>query len=399
MMHLAEQAFANSDTTAAKQLNDTTQQKYLQVLGQYKKLNLLQGVSQVSYLLGNFYRKQKKLSLSRNYYVQSLNAARAINGRFLMRDSYLGLSALDNLEGNYKDAFYNLSQYKLYNDSLVSEESVRKSAAYKMRYETEKREDQIKLLSTENKLKTVLAQEEGRRKNVAITGIAVILLCGSYGFYWFRKKKRLQNQQSLLNERLRISRELHDEVGATLSGVSMYSHLTKTQLQSSNLTGVENSLNIMQESSAQMVNKLNDIVWLMNPEQDSLQKIVQRLEEYDRNMASAKNMQVKVDIPSRLHEHLLHIENRRNIYLFCKEAINNAVKYSEGTLLEIHIMEDEHHLEFSVSDNGKGFEEAMIRRGNGLNNMQQRANEINATLSMQSKKNEGTKISMKIKIT
>lgn len=396
---LAQQAFVKGDTTAARYLNDTTEQKYLDALIKYKKLNLDQGISQVSYLLGNFYMREKKLHLSRNHYMQSLVAAQAINGRFLMRDAYLGLSGLDKLEGNYQAAFYNLSQYKLYNDSLVSEESIRKSAATKMKYETKKREDQIKLLSTENKLNTALAQKESQRKNFAFAGIAIILLGGGYGFYWFRKKKRLQNQQSLLNERLRISRELHDEVGATLSGVAMYSHLTKTQLQSSNLKGVENSLNIMQQSSAQMVNKLNDIVWLMNPDQDSLQKLIQRLEEYARNMASVKNMQVTVDVLPHLSEYTLPIEKRRNIYLFCKEAINNAVKYSNGTNLELSIREKGDNLTFTVCDNGKGFDELAVRRGNGLNNMQQRAAEINATLAVQSKKNEGTTISMQIKIT
>jgi two-component system, NarL family, sensor histidine kinase UhpB len=395
---LAQQAFVKGDTTAARYLNDTTEQKYLDALIKYKKLNLNQGISQVSYLLGNFYMKQKKLHLSRNYHKQSLMAAQAINGRFLMRDAYLGLSGLDKLEGNYQAAFYNLSQYKLYNDSLVSEESIRKSAANKMRYETEKREDQIKLLSTENKLNTVLAQKESQRKNFAFAGIAIVLLGGSYGFYWFRKKKRLQNQQALMNERLRISRELHDEVGATLSGVSMYSHLTKTQLQSSDLAGVENSLNVMQESSAQMVNKLNDIVWLMNPDQDSLQKLIQRLEEYARNMASVKNMEVKIHIPLHLNEHLLPIEKRRNIYLFCKEAINNAVKYSGGTMLELSITEKENKLEFKVSDDGKGFDAEIVRRGNGLNNLRQRAEEMNANYIVQSVPGQGTVLILKFKV-
>ena len=79
------------------------------------------------------------------------------------------------------------------------------------------------------------------------------------------------------------------------------------------------------------------------------------------------------------------MESRRNIYLFCKEAINNAVKYSNGTLLELNIKEVNNILEFSVSDNGKGFDAVMVRRGNGLENMQKRADEIGAKLTIQSK--------------
>jgi signal transduction histidine kinase len=76
-----------------------------------------------------------------------------------------------------------------------------------------------------------------------------------------------------MDERLRISRELHDEVGATLSGISMYSHLAIDQIKSFAKLEVVKSLNIIQQSSAEMVNKLNDIVWLINPDQGSLQNL------------------------------------------------------------------------------------------------------------------------------
>jgi signal transduction histidine kinase len=98
----------------------------------------------------------------------------------------------------------------------------------------------------------------------------------------------------------RISRELHDEVGATLSGIAMYSHLTKEQIKNASISEVEKSLNIMQQSAGEMVDKLNDIVWFINPNQDSLQKLIQRLEEYATDMAMIKNMQVKANVPSHL---------------------------------------------------------------------------------------------------
>lgn len=218
---------------------------------------------------------------------------------------------------------------------------------------------------------------------------------------WHSQEKQfaLEKIQSLVNERFRISRELHDEVGATLSGIAMYSHLTQEQIKNANTAEVEKYLNIMQQSSGEMVNKLNDIVWLINPEQDNLQKLIQRLEEYARDMAAIKNMNVKVKVPDHLHELILPVESRRNIYLFCKEAINNAVKYSDGTLLELTIKETDNKLEFSVSDNGKGFNAELVRRGNGLDNMQKRADEVGAKLIMRSKEEEGSYISMQLKIT
>ena len=269
---------------------------------------------------------------------------------------------------------------------------MRKSIELQMQYEFDKK---VAIAKAEQGKKD---SESERTRYILMISFVSAAIIAFLLFNRYRLKKSAETQQALLNERLRISRELHDEVGATLSGVAMYSHLTKTQLQSSNLAGVENSLNVMQESSVQMVNKLNDIVWLMNPGQDSLQKLIQRLDEYDRNMTSVKNIQVKIDMPSHLHEHLLPIEKCRNIYLFCKEAINNAVKYSEGTTLELRIKESGGNLEFEVSDNGKGFDAVIVRRGNGLGNMQKRADEIGGTLMLKSKKDEGSVLSLQIAV-
>lgn len=208
---------------------------------------------------------------------------------------------------------------------------------------------------------------------------------------------RAESDKILLSRQLRISRELHDEVGATLSGIAMYSHLTKTQLQSQDLAGVENSLNIMQDSSAQMVNKLNDIVWLINPDKSSLPDIIQRLEEYARNMAATKNMEVKVNVSEDIKQMQLSMEQRRNIYLFCKEAINNAVKYSEGTLLQLKVVQEKDIIVFSVIDNGKGFDATTVRKGNGLNSLQQRAQEMNGIYQVITSAEKGTQIICTIK--
>ncbi|CAN5554078.1 hypothetical protein BH10BAC2_BH10BAC2_40810 [soil metagenome] len=209
-----------------------------------------------------------------------------------------------------------------------------------------------------------------------------------------RLEEKLTLQNAVMTERLRISRELHDEVGATLSGIAMYSHLTKEQIKKVQTAEVEKSLTIMQQSAGDMVNKLNDIVWLVNPEQDSLQKLIQRLEEYAGEMAMIKNMQVKVIVPDNIHTINLPVEHRRNIYLFCKEAINNAVKYSNASLLELTIKEIDDKLEFAVTDNGKGFDTTIVKRGNGLDNMQKRADEIGALLALHTKQNKGTSVSL-----
>ena len=148
-----------------------------------------------------------------------------------------------------------------------------------------------------------------------------------------------------------------------------------------------------------MVQNLNELVWTLNPDQDNLQKLTTRLEEYATNMGMLKNMKVKISVPHRLDDANLQVEARRNIYLFCKEAINNAVKYSHATSLELTIKQVNDRFEFSVSDNGRGFDEHMIKRGNGLDNMQKRAEEMGAIFSIQSNRGGGSLVSLELKIT
>lgn len=92
-------------------------------------------------------------------------------------------------------------------------------------------------------------------------------------------------------------------------------------------------------------------------------------------------------------------ENRYQLYLFIKEAINNAVKYSEASVLELTVKEDASLLKITISDNGNGFNVENVKRGHGLNNMQKRADELNAVFKIQSGPADGASISLILKIT
>ena len=157
----------------------------------------------------------------------------------------------------------------------------------------------------------------------------------------------------------------------------MYSHLTREQIKSAKTQEVEKSLNSIQQSAGEMVTKLGDIVWLVNPEKDSMQNLIERLEQYAEEMAMIKEMSVKISVSPRLASINLPVDTRRNIYLFCKEAINNAVKYSDASILELAINDFENRrVEISITDNGKGFDSMQVKKGNGLTNMKLRARDI-----------------------
>ena len=265
--------------------------------------------------------------------------------------------------------------------------------------ENEKNQAKLKLLEQEAAYQKLFSAKQSEQKKIIFTGITCILILGGAGIYRYIRRKKLQGQQELLKERLRISRELHDEVGSTLTGIAMYSHLTKEQIKAAKTEMVEKYLNNIQQSAGEMVNKLSDIVWLVNPEKDSLQKLIERLEQY-AEMAMVKSMEIKITVSPKLENISLPVESRRNLYLFCKEAINNAVKYSHANLLEISIKEsDNKKIQILVSDNGRGFDTTEMKKGNGLINMRERVAAMGGEYLLKTSPGQGTKIGLNIKIT
>ena len=401
------------DKIGVKECTTKALTNYLKGLDLYKKIGRKDAIAGSYHELGDLQMDIKNFSKAKYYFNKGLEASLEAKDKNLIEYCYFGLSVADSVLGNYLQAYNEYKNFIFYHDSLLNKENKKRILHAQLKYAFDKKEDSLnqREILTETKLN---AQQ--KQKYLYWGGIVMLSTLSFFVFINFRNQKKLnrlatetharqkselelQHQQTVLNERLRISTELHDEVGATLSGIVMYSHLTKEQIKKGQTTEIERSLNIMQQSSVQMVDKLSDIVWLINPEQDSLQKLVTRLEEYARDMAAIKNMQVKISVPEKIDDIHLPVENRRNIYLFCKEAINNAVKYSNASLLELTIKETEGKLEFSVRDNGKGFDAVMVRRGNGLENMQKRADEIGAKLVLQSKENEGASVSLQCKIT
>lgn len=203
----------------------------------------------------------------------------------------------------------------------------------------------------------------------------------------------------LANLRTKISQDLHDEVGATLSGIAMFSYITQDQIKNNQHEEVNKSLELIKENANEMTSKLNDIVWAVNPLQDNLYELLERLKDFASQISAVKDISVSFEIPELLVAEKLPMEQRKNIYLICKEAINNAVKYSECTLLKIDVNVVQKNINILIYDNGKGFLNDKSSKGNGLINMESRAKEIDAKISIESLKGEGTKIQLTCKIT
>jgi len=309
-------------------------------------------------------------------------------------DIYKALSTYYQSKNEYEEAYTYLSHYELIADSI----NTFQIGISVLEYESAEDKNQNLILRSGMEYQAVLVSKQRQEKQIVYGSTVVLLIMLGFGFYRFRKYQNLKSKESLTNERLRISGELHDEVGATLSGIAMYSHVAVEQLKGSNSKEVEHSLIFMQKSAGEMVNKLSDIVWLLNPEQDTIMELFGRLGEYGKQMTRLRDMQIRIDLPADLASKYLPLEARRNIYLFCKEAINNAVKYSNGRLLILQVKSTGHQMVFSVTDDGNGFDASIVRQGNGLVNMQKRAQDIGAVFHLDTKVNQGTRMELQYKI-
>jgi len=205
-------------------------------------------------------------------------------------------------------------------------------------------------------------------------------------------------QKAVLNERLRISQELHDEVGATLSSISIFSQAAIQKNESGNMSDSKNILEKIGKTSREVMSELNDAVWLINPLNDNLHKIVQRINNYA--LPLCRTSDIRFEIKNALTENpALGIEKRKAVYLILKEAVNNSLKYSSAKNLVIRFEKNCESLHISIKDDGKGFAENNSSAGNGFNNMKQRAKDMNGKIDINSMPQKGTEIILEVPLT
>jgi len=226
----------------------------------------------------------------------------------------------------------------------------------------------------------------------AVCGLVIAAIL--YGVYRFR----INQIQKLYLVRSKISQDLHDEVGSGLSGISLLSHIARQQLNEKKIEESANILNKISAYSDDMVTRVSDIVWSVNPQNENLDKMLARLQSYASSVAGPQNIQFNFRNETTSLSKKVKMPVIKNLYLLCKEAVNNALKYSQCRTLNCFLISSNGYIELLIEDDGNGFEPGKITEGNGLLNMQKRAEELKTSLEIASKPGSGTKISLKMKI-
>lgn len=203
----------------------------------------------------------------------------------------------------------------------------------------------------------------------------------------------------LAEDRLRskIARDLHDEIGSTLTSINILSKVAMQQgLEDDKVRGY---LQKIKDNSGNIMERMSDIVWAINPVNDSFDKVILRMKELAAEMLEPAGINYYFNEEGSLDKTQLNLEQRKDIYLVFKEAINNAVKYSKATEVNIVLQKKNDSLRMIIMDNGEGFNAASEYPGNGLKNMQSRAATMNAALKIDSIKGTGTTVALEVIIT
>ncbi len=202
-------------------------------------------------------------------------------------------------------------------------------------------------------------------------------------------------QSKMQNIRNKIAQDLHDDIGSTLSSISILSNLI---LKEKN-TGQNNEMiSEIKESSVTLMEKMDDIIWSINPKNDSLENLLLRIKRFASNLFEARNIDYNITIQEHISQLKFSMEDRQHIYLILKESINNLVKYSQATMATIDVTFDQCVFEIHVRDNGIGFEMSDNFDGNGILSTKNRAALMDADLAILTKPGSGTEIVLKVKI-
>lgn len=231
---------------------------------------------------------------------------------------------------------------------------------------------------------------------------AVVLTLIIYALYRYRINEILK-MQAIRNK---IAQDLHDHVGSTLSSVSVYSQVAQIQGELGNKEVMKDVLQKISVTATDMISEMSDIVWAINPRNDNMEKILQRMDSFAKPLLKARDIKFDLQYPKSILNLNLGMEKRKNFYLIFKESINNALKYSGCSQILIKVKTSHHHLELEVVDDGAGFDIDQVKAklsqslsGNGFQNMQRRAGEMKGECKMISAKGQGTTIFLRFPIT
>ena len=209
--------------------------------------------------------------------------------------------------------------------------------------------------------------------------------------------KSLADSMNALNiERNRIASDFHDDIGAGLSSIHIYSTLFLKQDDANQKTGLVAKIN---KASAGLLDRMSDIIWSINAETKTVRDLLLRIKSFANELLPALSIKVTYQINNELEDIHLSVLARKNLYLTFKEALNNIAKYSGAENVSFTFFRKSESLHATITDDGVGFDTVIARTGNGLRTMATRIENLGGSFLLESQNQKGTKITIIISLT
>lgn len=212
---------------------------------------------------------------------------------------------------------------------------------------------------------------------IALTAAGIL-----YALYRYRISQ-IKKQHAI---RKNIATDLHDDLGSTLNSVKVFTNLA--------ISGVkqEESLQQVKDNLTEATMSLRDMIWVLDDSLDTVDELVTRLKQFALPITAASNMEFSITAGNDVNSRTLTKEEKRNLFLICKEIINNSIKYSGASKITVDILPAGKKIQITVGDNGKGFDAATVKKGYGLKNMQYRAGQVKYKVILYSSIANGTNV-------
>ncbi|WP_426431062.1 tetratricopeptide repeat-containing sensor histidine kinase [Winogradskyella sp. HB-48] len=354
-------------------------------------------------LIENNRAKEAKIYIDSAYYYATKYKV-AVDVEMALQNYSQYYEAIDN---NDKALSY-YKEFSKVRDSILNLETNSKIAELEIEFQTEKKEKEI--LSQ----RADLAEKELdiSKKNNYILGLgALAAVLGLLGYLFYNQQKlrnrqlqkenqlkdallKIETQNKLQEQRLRISRDLHDNIGAQLTFIISSLDNLKYGFKIPEKLG--NKLKGISEFTTTTIHELRDTIWAMNKDEITFEDLQIRISNFiEQANLAAQKIKFNFNVDASVDNDMPFTSVKgMNIYRIIQEAINNAVKYAEASSINVNILKVHDKMLIKIKDDGKGFDEKNVKLGNGLNNMKKRADEINAQCSISSKLGEGTTITI-----
>ena len=319
------------------------------------------------------------------------------------------LSTISEGMGKYKNAYGYLQKHNEVLDSLQGLERAKEALNLKEKYETEQKENEI--LRQKNELvEGQLALKKRNNMLIGSGGLLAILLI--VGFVVFREQKikaknfaretalekamaEARAQENLKEQRLRIARDLHDNIGSQLTYLTSITDSAKRGIDKGEIFLME-KLTQMKQFSLVTISELRDTIWAMNKDEISLEDIKERTQQLAATVHEATDDRVKVKIDGNPTNKVFNAFVGMNLFRIIQESVNNAVKHSGSELIEVRFEADD-AVQITIEDIGKGFDTSKESTGNGLYIMRNRAEKAGIDFNQESVIGKGTKVTLQVK--